>query len=198
MKKTITSLSILVLLGMVAWAIYNYIDSKDTSSTQDDFDGAFIVAYPDDDGENTEQAIGLEGGKAAPNFVLENMEGEKVSLSDYRGQRVIVNFWATWCPPCRKEIPAFIQVYEEEDVEILAVNMTHSETASMEKIEDFVYEEFKMPFPVLLDKENKLTTQYRVAAYPTTYMIDSEGIVRHMAMGEMTYDQMKKELNRMK
>lgn len=198
MKKTITSLSILVLLGMVAWAIYNYIDSKDTSSTQDDFDGAFIVAYPDDDGENTEQAIGLEAGKAAPNFVLENMEGEKVSLSDYRGQRVIVNFWATWCPPCRKEIPAFIQVYEEEDVEILAVNMTHSETASMEKIEEFVYEEFKMPFPVLLDKENKITTQYRVAAYPTTYMIDSEGIVRHMAMGEMTYDQMKKELNRMK
>lgn len=198
MRKVITIFSVLVLLGMVGWAVYNYMDSKDTSSTQDDFDGAFIVAHPDDDGENPQGTIGLERGKEAPDFTLQNLEGETVKLSDYRGERVIVNFWATWCPPCREEIPDFIEVYEEEDVVILAVNMTHTETSSMEEIEKFVYEEFEMPFPVLLDEENEITTQYRIAAYPTTYMIDSEGIVRHMAMGPMTYDQIKKELKGIK
>jgi len=196
MKKIISLVSIVLLLGMVGWSIYNYVDKKrDTSSTQDDFDGGFIVAHPDDENGNSNQdGVGLERGKAAPNFTLENIEGETVSLADHRGQKVIVNFWATWCPPCREEIPDFIKIYEEEDVEILAINMTHTETSPMEDIEQFVYEEFAMPFPVLMDKENEVSTQYRIAAYPTSYIIDSEGIVRHMAMGAMTYEQIKETL----
>lgn len=199
MRKIVSIGMIIVIVLLVAWSVNDYIKNKDTSSKQDDFEGGLIVAYPDDEGksEGEYNGIGLERDKPAPDFELENLDGEDVKLSDYLGEKVIVNFWATWCAPCREEIPDFIKLYEEvDDVEILAVNMTASETSSMEEIEAFALEKFEMPFPVLLDEADHTTELYRIAAYPTSYIIDSEGVIRHMAMGAMTYDDMKKELQK--
>src|SRR5699024_3231494 len=123
------------------------------------------------------------------------LDGDKAKLSDYEGERVIVNFWATWCPPCREEIPDLKQLYDEEDVEILAVNMTSNEMSDMDDIEEFVNDEFEMPFSVLLDYDDDVRQTYKVVAYPTSYMLDSEGKIKFMKMGAMTYNQMKKELD---
>ncbi|MGY0692743.1 TlpA disulfide reductase family protein [Virgibacillus sp. FSP13] len=93
--------------------------------------------------------VGLEKGEIAPDFELETLEGETVRLSDYKGKRVLVNFWATWCPPCRAEIPDLEKLYDKKDVTILAVNLTESEK-SEDNFTDFV-EKFEMTFPVLMD-----------------------------------------------
>ncbi|WP_267902155.1 peroxiredoxin family protein [Lentibacillus cibarius] len=81
---------------------------------------------PDDSGNS--DTVGLQKGNIAPDFELTTLEGEQVSLSDYRGQRVVLNFWASWCPPCKAEVPDLQKFYENKDVEILAVNLTKTET----------------------------------------------------------------------
>src|SRR5699024_461293 len=131
-----------------------------------------------------------------PDFELETLEEDTVvRLSDLQGERVIVNFWATWCAPCREAIPDFQTLYDSEDVEILAVNMTESEKSEDDVIE-FV-DEFAMTFPVLLDVDSEVSETYQVQAYPTTYMIDSIGHIQYIAMGPMDYDLMAEQLEKM-
>lgn len=196
MRKTIFIVVIVAVVGMVVWSVYEFLGSDDTGSSQDDFEDGMIVADPDNEGGDSSEDLGLERGKKAPDFELETLDGDKAKLSDYEGERVIVNFWATWCPPCREEIPDLKKLYDEEDVEILAVNMTSDETSDMDEIEEFANEEFDMPFPVLLDYDDDVRQAYKVVAYPTSYMVDSEGKIQYMAMGAMTHDQMKKELDK--
>lgn len=87
------------------------------------------MIYPELDEPNQKVGTGIKQGQYAPDVQLETIDGETVRLSDYRGQPVILNFWATWCPPCRAEIPDFQKLYDDEDqnVEILAINMTNTE-----------------------------------------------------------------------
>ncbi|MGE7922427.1 peroxiredoxin family protein [Viridibacillus arvi] len=124
---------------------------------------------------------GLKINDVAPDFQLKNLAGEQVKLSDYRGQKVLLNFWASWCPPCKEEIPYMQKYYEEygekSDMVILAVNMTRVEKGSKEKIGQFV-EKYKITFPVLLDDEDgKVMKLYDVRLFPTTYIINSEGVI---------------------
>src|SRR5699024_8530804 len=199
MKKSIIFIVVIAVavIGLVGWSVYDFIDSDDSADSQDDFEDGMIVADPEDDeGGSSSDNLGLGEGEKAPDFELETLDGDKAKLSDYEGERVIVNFWATWCPPCRKEIPDLKQLYDEEDVEILAVNMTSDETSDMDEIEEFANDEFEMPFPVLLDYDDEVRQAYKVVAYPTSYMIDSEGKIQFMAMGAMTHEQMKKELDK--
>src|SRR5699024_2019117 len=193
MRKTFMFVVILAVIGMVGWSAYDFLSSDDTESSQDDFDDGMIN---NDEGEDASANLGLEEGKQAPDFELETLDGDKAKLSDYEGERVIVNFWATWCPPCREEIPDLKQLYDEEDVEILAVNMTSNETSDMDDIEEFVNDEFEMPFPVLLDYDDDVRQTYKVVAYPTSYMLDSETKIQITKIGEMTYNQMKKEMDK--
>lgn len=186
MKKFILIGVITLLFG---WAVYDFMSS---SNDQD----KIVASPPAQEGEVSDvDEVGLDSGNLAPDFELNTLAGETVRLSDYRGQRVIVNFWATWCPPCRAEIPDFQKVYDQEDVVILAVNLTESET-SENKVTEFV-DDFEMTFPVLMDEKSNVSTRYRVQAYPTSYMIDSNGRIQFLAMGAMNYDQMVQQLERM-
>ncbi|MGE7919076.1 redoxin domain-containing protein [Viridibacillus sp. NPDC093762] len=124
---------------------------------------------------------GLEINDVAPDFQLKNLAGEQVKLSDYRGQKVLLNFWASWCPPCKEEIPHMQKYYEEygekSDMVILAVNMTRVEKGGKEKIAEFV-EKYEMTFPVLVDdNDGKVMKLYDVRSFPTTYIINSEGVI---------------------
>jgi peroxiredoxin len=139
--------------------------------------------------------VGLKPGSIAPDFSLKTLEGEQVALKEYRGKKVILNFWATWCPPCREEMPEmqkFYQDYKKKDVEILAVNLEYSETKP-EKIRDFV-KEFGLAFPIPLDEKNTIGKQYRAVSIPTSFFIDKKGIIKKMHIGPMDYEFMEEEI----
>lgn len=135
---------------------------------------------------------GLAKGETAPDFELMTLDGETARLSDYKGKKVILNFWASWCPPCRAEMPDMQKYYEEqaagENVEILAVNLT-TEDRGMEKISAFI-EEFNLTFPIPMDSEGDIGKLYQAVAIPTTYMIDTEGRVRNKIVGPMSEQMM--------
>ena len=132
----------------------------------------------------------------APDFELETLDGEKKKLSDLRGERVMVNFWATWCPPCRAEIPDLQKFHENEDITILAVNLTETEQ-DMDKVEEFV-DDFGMTFPILLDTETEVADTYKIQPIPSSFMVDSTGRIQFVALGAMHYDMMVAEFNKMK
>ncbi|QHJ70724.1 redoxin domain-containing protein [Planococcus halotolerans] len=135
---------------------------------------------------------GLAKGETAPDFELTTLAGESVRLSDYKGKKVILNFWATWCPPCRAEMPDMQKYYDEqadgENVEILAVNLTTADKG-MDKINAFV-EEFSLTFPVPMDTEGEIGDLYQAASIPTSYMIDTEGRVQQKIVGPMNEEMM--------
>lgn len=192
MKKWIFILVFIVMLG---WSIIGWAHIEENSSDEEVNTGSAI--YPDIEVDESNQSddVGLEIGDVAPDFELETHDGDTVRLSDFRGERVFLNFWATWCPPCREEIPDLQKLYDNHDVVILAVNMTGTE-GDPEGIDAFI-EEFEMTFPVLMDRDNKVMTQYRVQAFPTTYLIDSEGVTHFIAPGALNYDFMVQELEKM-
>ncbi|ALX49115.1 TlpA family protein disulfide reductase [Lentibacillus amyloliquefaciens] len=194
MKKAIL---IVLAVGMLGWAVYDFISPSGETSDVEDTGGNMITSPPPNDNEGEVQEfneVGLSLGQIAPDFELTTLEGEPVRLSDYRGQRVIVNFWATWCPPCREEIPDLQKLYDEKDVEILAVDLTKTEE-SEENVRDFA-DDFEMTFPVPMDVNSEVATTYQVRAYPTSYMIDSNGRIQFSAMGAMDYDLMVEELSK--
>lgn len=196
MKKAIL---VLVVVGMLGWAVYDFSSSTDETSMEENSSGGGEITSPPPAGEEDQveetDEVGISVGQIAPDFQLSTIEGETVHLSDYRDQRVILNFWATWCPPCRAEIPDFQKLYDNEDVEILAVDLTETEE-SVEDVRSFV-KEYEMTFPVLMDENSDVADMYQVMAYPTSYMIDSSGHIQFVAMGAMNYDLMIQELAKM-
>ncbi|MBC6972044.1 TlpA family protein disulfide reductase [Bacillus sp. Xin] len=143
---------------------------------------------------------GIEVGKVAPDFELSKLDGTKVKLSDLKGKKVILNFWATWCGPCQKEMPDMEAFYKKhkDDVEILAVNYTVSEGANgEEKVKKFV-EEKGVTFPILLDKDINVTTTYKVITIPTSYFVDTKGVIQDKFIGPMTQKEMEKRIVKLK
>jgi len=122
-------------------------------------------------------------GFPAPDFTLDTTDGRTMTLSDLRGQVVIVNLWASWCPPCRAEMPAIEQVYQAnkaQGLEVLAVNVTSqdSEAAAAQFAQDF-----GLTFPILLDRDGAVSRRYQLQAFPTTYFIDRQGIISAVVPG---------------
>ncbi|GAP06989.1 peroxiredoxin [Anaerolinea thermolimosa] len=122
-------------------------------------------------------------GFQAPDFELQTLTGESVSLSSLRGKPVILNLWASWCPPCQAEMPSFQHVYEdyhERGVVILAVNLTLQDRE--EDARQFVLKNH-LSFPVLLDSGGNVERLYSTRALPTTYFISADGIIRERVIG---------------
>jgi peroxiredoxin len=144
----------------------------------------WIVASADRKGTSTDgQVPAPQQGFLAPNFELKTTEGTTIKLSDLRGQAVLVNLWATWCPPCRAEMPAMEKVYNEykdQGFVVLAVNMTYQDTFA--DIAPFV-EEYGLTFPILLDETASVGPVYQLRSLPSSYFIDREGIIREVVIG---------------
>ena len=132
-----------------------------------------------------EEAV-LEKYKEVPNFTLKDLDGKYVSLHDYRGKIIIVNFWATWCGACDEEMPDLEKVNaENEDVVVLAVNVEEGKEKVKQYIKDGGY-----TFPVLLDEKGDLAKQYYISAFPTSYFVNEEGILVGAIVGKLTYEDM--------
>ncbi|WP_034764376.1 peroxiredoxin family protein [Rossellomorea vietnamensis] len=142
----------------------------------------------------TDAKQGLTKGDRAPDFTLTTLDGEEVKLSDYQGKKVILNFWATWCPPCKAEMPHMEQYYEKnakkENVEILAVNLT-SQDDGEKAVQQFV-DGYELTFPILMDEKGDIGDEYRAFTIPTTYMIDTNGLIQHKIVGPMNEEMMGK------
>ncbi len=124
-----------------------------------------------------------EEGHVAPDFSLKTLEGKTVRLSDLRGKKVVLlNFWATWCPPCRLEMPTMQKIYsdyKQKGLEILAINI---EPDATEEISEFI-NELRLTFPILLDTDMKVTRKYRLIGLPVSMLIDRQGIIRSKSLG---------------
>lgn len=134
---------------------------------------------------------------AAPDFTLYDQYGNKHSLSEYKGKTVFLNFWATWCPPCRGEMPDIEEIYKEynenkEDVIILGVASPDTpREGSKEEIADFL-EEKGYTFPVVFGEKDSMLYKYSISSFPSTFIIDKEGYVKQYARGAMSKNTMKK------
>jgi peroxiredoxin len=123
---------------------------------------------------------GLEG-QTAPDFALKSSTGENLRLSEYRGDVVMINFWATWCGPCRQEMPLLDELYsryERVGFNLLGVNIDDDSRRAMQMIE-----ELGVSFPVLFDARKEVSKLYEVEAMPVTVLVDREGNVRYVHHG---------------
>jgi thiol-disulfide isomerase/thioredoxin len=123
-------------------------------------------------------------GDPAPAFSLNTLEGDTANLSDYAGRPILINFWASWCKPCRTEMPLIIAAYrahQPERLAVLAIDLADQE-GSTKDIRKF-QAEFQMPFPVLLDKKGKARKLYRLRGIPTSVFVGSDGVVRAVHQG---------------
>ena len=120
-------------------------------------------------------------GRAAPDFVLKSASGENLRLSEYRGDVVLINFWATWCGPCRQEMPLLDELYgryQRVGFNLLGVNIDDDSRRAMQMVQ-----ELDVSFPVLFDESKEVSKLYEVEAMPVTILVDREGTVRHVHHG---------------
>ncbi len=149
-------------------------------------------------GENSQDKSSSKKTIPAFDFTLTDQYGNEHTLSDYKGKVVFLNFWATWCPPCKKELPDIEELYQEynlngDDIIILGVTNPSSteypdnSDVSMDEIQAFM-DENGYTFPILFDKTGEVLKDYRISAFPTTFMIDKEGNIFGYVPGMMTKD----------
>jgi len=120
-------------------------------------------------------------------FRLLAVDGKEYSLSDFRDKKVLLNFFATWCPPCRAEIPDFERFHREnKDVVLIGINIQEDKAT----VEEFL-SSMGVTYPVLLDRDGKVSAQFGIEGIPTTFLIDKNGKIVAKNVGMMTYEQLK-------
>ncbi len=175
LKKIIASVA---LLSLITVAIVQAMDNESKGNDEKDALG------------------GLKIGAKAPNFSLKTLDGKQVELSDYEGKKVMLNFWATWCPPCKKEMPDMEKYTQQagDDVVVLAVNIDPEND-----VQAFV-EDNGITFTIPLDSQsakNPVNERYKILSIPTTYFIDKKGIIRNKVISAMTLNDMERNINSM-
>lgn len=148
--------------------------------------GFLLLALAAPAGHADQTLTPIPGNLPAPDFELLDTEGNTHRLSDYRGKPVIINFWTTWCPPCREEIPSMNRAWrqlEQDGVVMLGINMGEDE----DRI--FLFSaDYPADFPMLLDKDGKVIADYPVKGLPTTYVIAPDGTFAYRAIGGREWD----------
>jgi peroxiredoxin len=145
-----------------------------------------------------------EVNRPAPDFELQTLDGQVAKLSDYRGKIVLINFWGTWCEPCKAETPALEQAYSElkdDDFVILGVNLLFQERAQYKRDVDAVQQFitlYGVSYPITLDKDGSVSQSYAIAPIPTSYVIDQQGNMRFIRVGGLTSANVKAMVEKLK
>jgi len=195
MFKKILGIAILAVLGIVL--VINIVETN----KKEEASGPNMVDVTGDTSVDGVQivspgAVGIKEGDQAPDFELPLLNGEMIKLSELKGNKVLINFWASWCGPCKKEMPELEKLYKEhgDEIKIIAINATDSER-NEQVVRDYI-DENGYTFPVALDKDMSVTDEmYRVATIPTSYFVDTAGKIQSRYFGPMTYDFMVDTIN---
>ena len=145
--------------------------------------GSFVLSRT---GSRVQEGL-LGIGAEAPDFRLEDIDGRIYSLSDYRGKTVVINFWASWCPPCRAELPELKEFYEETDddvIELLSINLYETEQQP-DELPQFIEDE-ELPYPVLIDRSGSVADDYGIRTIPVTAIISLDGKISRIKNGAVT------------
>jgi peroxiredoxin len=162
-----------------------------------DSGGYGVVALPEAL-NTTGRGVSSDVGRAAPDFLLETPEGGELRLSDLRGKPVLVNFWASWCTPCRKEMPEIVRAYDahkDEGLVVVAVDLQENDAQVRSFAEDFGVE-----FPIVIDRIGQVAEAWRIGGpiegIPSSYFLDADGIVRARVFGPMDAERLEAELGK--
>ncbi|MCR2822406.1 redoxin domain-containing protein [Lederbergia panacisoli] len=196
MTKKIFGLSLVAILAGIL--IVNIVqDAREKKSNTVEQETYYIDSSDEDGNASVFNNEGVTEGDIPPDFELMTLAGDKIRLSDFNGKKVILNFWATWCPPCRAEMPHMENFYkknaEKLNVEIIAVNLTAAERGGNgpEKVKKFI-EEYGLTFHVPLDETGEVGDKYRIIPIPTSFLIDTNGIIKQKILGPMDEEMMEK------
>lgn len=177
---------IVALLCLIAWSIWRYA-AQQSADLSDNLPPA-VAAF--------QTASLATVGETAPDFNLSTLEGGEISLAEHLGRPVLLNFWASWCGPCRTEMPMLNSAYHEyynEGLTVLAINLSHQDTLA--SVRQFV-ETYQVEMPVLLDTTGEVSDDlYGARGLPMSVFIDRSGIVRHIYIGAISQDALDQYLN---
>lgn len=191
MKKFLFVLAITLLFGISIYTMINYNKNKTINSENLNKNSNSTV-------ENSSDKIAIENPQTPTkqksiDFKLKDLNGKEVSLNDFKGKNVLLNFWATWCPPCKAEMPDIEKFYQENknsDLVILAVNLGEDK----QTVKSFI-DKNKYNFDILLDSNQDVATKYNIVSIPTSFFIDKEGNIVSKKIGAMTIEEMKSYVN---
>ncbi len=200
MKKLIWPLVVIIVFGISIYSVtkYNKNKTNDLNITSKENPKAnSLVQNPGPTTEKTPSIKQITGNNktSALNFKLKDLSGKEISLSDFKGKKVFLNFWASWCPPCRAEMPDIEKLYQEtknSDLVILAVNIGDDKNTARSFIEKNKYN-----FTVLLDLDQSIAAQYNIVAIPTSFFIDKDGNIISSTKGGMTMEDMKNYISKL-
>lgn len=166
-RKFWIGLILLTLIVGVAWIAYSrtLIDQTSTTSAAN-LEPAAIKGHP------------------APDFALQTLEGKTIRLSDYKGKPVLVNFWATWCGPCRAEFPDFQKAWTDNADKLVIIGINNTSTDDKTQVPAFL-DEFGVTYPIVLDESGDTAKAYNILGLPTSIFIDRDGVVREIFTGPL-------------